>query len=293
MILSMTGFGEARLEEDAHAYHLEIRTVNNRYLKASIHLPDEFGFLETEVERLIRQKITRGSASLRLHVRDLSAAAAQEINTSAIHQYIEQLRHAVADDPRTRIDLATLATLPGVCQPRDLTEAQREQTWELIQRLTTTAMEHLLSMRQTEGRAITADLTAHCDLISRRLASIRERVPAVVAEFRDRLLSRVQELLNGSGVKLAEQDLLKEVSIYAERSDISEEVSRLASHGEQFLRLMGEREPSGRKLEFVAQEMLREANTMGSKTGDGQIARDVVEIKAAIDRIKEQVMNVE
>ncbi|NUQ50838.1 MAG: DUF1732 domain-containing protein, partial [Phycisphaerae bacterium] len=139
---------------------------------------------------------------------------------------------------------------------------------------------------------LAADLAARCDEIRVQALAIRELAPRVVEEYRQRLTARIRQLL-ADGAALAEQDLLKEVAIYAERSDISEELSRLDSHLAQFTSAMQSREPAGRKLEFIAQELLREANTIGSKAGDSQIARHTIEIKTAVDRIKEQVQNVE
>lgn len=293
MIRSMTGFGEAQLEEEGQAYHLEIRSVNNRYLKAVVHLPENFAFLEADTERLLRERLLRGSATMRLHVRDLTAAAALEINTAALRAYVEQLRSAGSADAPLTIDLATLAALPGVCQPRELTQRQREQCWGIVERLTEQALGRLIEMRSVEGRALAADLDTHCQRVATHLHAVRARAPQVVQDYRDRLGARVRELLTGSNVHLAEADLLKETSIYAERSDITEELTRLEAHLQQFGAAAASPEPAGRKLEFIAQEMLREANTMGSKAGDAQIARDIIDIKSAIDRIKEQILNVE
>ena len=293
MIRSMTGFGEARLEEAGQAYHFELRSVNQRYLKAAIYLPEDFTFLETDVERLLRERLTRGSLTARLHVRQVGPEAALPLNTAALLAYVAQLRQAVGNDARVTIDLATLLTLPGVCQPRELTDAEREHNWHILQRLVTEALDALMAMRTLEGQALADDLKTHAAIIQSALDAIRTRAPAVVVEYRNRLLSRVNELIADSNVRLAEADLLKEVSVYADRSDISEELSRLAGHLDQFLGLMTATEPAGRKLEFIAQEMLREANTMGSKTGDVEIARRIIEIKSAIDRIKEQVANAE
>ena len=293
MIQSMTGFGEARLEEGDRAYHLELRSVNNRYFKPATHLPDDFAFLETEVERLLRLRVTRGSVTLRLYVRDLSPQAASEINTAAVQAYVTHLRRVAGDDPHLTIDLATLLALPGACQPRELSATEREQKWQVLSRLTQTALDRLIDMRAAEGRALAEDLSAHCERIRKSLAVVRERGPLVLEEYRLRLHARVQQLIADSSVRLAEDDLLKEVSIYAERSDISEELSRLDGHLQQFAALMADTEPPGRKLEFIAQEMLREANTIGSKTGDSTIAREIIEIKSAVDRIKEQVQNAE
>ncbi|HPM25511.1 MAG TPA: YicC family protein [Phycisphaerae bacterium] len=293
MIHSMTGFGEALLEEAGQVYQIELRSFNQRYLKTAIHLPDDFSFLEADVERLLRQRITRGSVTLRLHVRSIGPQAAPELNTAVVQAYVAQLRGAVGDDPRVTIDLATLLALPGVCQVRELTDAEREQRWTVLSRLTEQALERMIAMRAREGATLSTDLATHCAVIARCLDVIRERAPVVVAEYRDRLMARIAELIADTNVRLAEEDLLKEVSIYAERSDISEELSRLAAHLGQFETLMTAPEPAGRKLEFIAQEMLREANTMGSKSGDAAIAREIIEIKSAIDRIKEQVANAE
>lgn len=293
MIHSMTGFGEARFEEAGRAYHLELRSVNNRYFKASIHLPEDFVFLETEAERLLRERLTRGTVILRLYVRDFSPQAAAEINTAAVEAYVKQLQRATGDDPRLTLDLATLLTLPGACLPRDLTEAEREQRWDVLRRLIEGGLQRMIEMRATEGRALGEDLVKHCEQMRGSLERIRSRAPAVIQEYRDRLLARVAQLVAGSSVHLAEEDLLKEVSIYADRSDISEEISRLQGHLQQCLAQMSSAEPAGRKLEFIAQEMLREANTMGAKTGDATIAREIIDIKSIVDRIKEQVQNAE
>ena len=292
MILSMTGFGEALLEEDGHVYHMEVRSVNNRYFKASIRLAEDFAFMETLLEQLLRKQLIRGSITMRLHVRDLSASAAQDVNVAAIDRYVTQLRSVLPSEPNFMIDLATLAGLPGVCQPREMTEQQREAGQELVNRLADRAIEQLLTMRRTEGAALADDLRQHCQVVHEHLDAVRAYVPGMVAGYRDRLIARVDELLAGSNVHLAKDDLLKEVSVYAERSDVNEEISRLDSHLGQFEAALTSSEAAGRKLDFITQEMLREANTIGSKAGDAEVARHVIEIKGAIDRIKEQVQNV-
>jgi uncharacterized protein (TIGR00255 family) len=293
MIHSMTGFGEAVLEEAGHIYHVELQSYNQRYLKTTLHLPDSLAFLEADVERLLRQRLTRGSVTVRLHVRDVGPPSTLALNTAAVQAYVAQLRAALGDDPRLTIDLATLLNLPGVCQTRELTETEREHYWTILAKLLDAALERLLAMRAREGQALAKDLALHCDEIARSLAVVRLRAPAVLVEYRDRLAARIAELIADSNVRLAEDDLLREVSIYAERSDISEELSRLAGHLEQFRAALTSTEPAGRKLEFIAQEMLREANTMGSKTGDPTIAREIIQIKSAVDRLKEQVANAE
>jgi uncharacterized protein (TIGR00255 family) len=293
MLLSMTGFGEAQREENGSVYHVELRSVNNRYFKAAIHLPDELNYLEADLDRLVRSKLTRGSITVRLRVHDLSASAALDVNVEAIHRYIAALRSAVPDDQHTVIDLATLATLQGVCQPRELSEVERSHTQDVVLALVEDGISRLIEMRLADGRALAEDLRKHLQTIRRCLDAVRLRAPEIISEYRDKLHARVTELLAGSGVSLAADDLLREVSIYAERSDVHEEIQRLDGHLAQFEELLASGEPAGRKLDFVAQEMLREANTIGSKSGDSQIARAIIEIKASVDRIKEQVQNAE
>lgn len=291
MILSMTGFGEASLEEPGHAYHVEIRSVNNRYLKLSSRLPESFEFLESEIESLVRKRVTRGSLTLKVFYRDVSADAAQQINVAAIQSYLKQFEAIMR--PGMTIDVAALASLPGVVQPPEVSDEQREQCAATALKLTDKAIDALLESRANEGKVLCDDLRKHCGIVRENLAAIETRAGTVVSEFRDRLMQRIRELIAGSNVTLAEEDLLKEVSIYAERSDISEEISRLRSHLDQFDANLVSKEPAGRRLDFISQEMLREANTIGSKAGDAAITRCTIEIKAAIDRIKEQVQNAE
>lgn len=293
MIRSMTGFGEARHEDDGHEFHVEIRSVNNRYFKAVLRLPDEYTFLESTIEQPLRQQLARGSVTFRLSVRDLSGDAAQDLNLAALRRYLAQLEEARGATDNRVIDMATLALLPGVCQPRAESEGQRDRRAALILKLTEQAIARLLAMRSVEGRALQADLSAQLGSMRINIAAVRELAPQVVENYRQRLMARVSELLADRGISLGADDLIKEVAIFAERSDVNEELSRLESHVEQFDEAMAGSEPPGRKLDFISQELLREANTIGSKAGDARIARLVIELKGAIDRIKEQVQNVE
>lgn len=292
MILSMTGYGDAQHMEDGVGYTLEIRSLNNRYLKQSIKLPEHLQFLESEVDKLLRTRVVRGTLNYTLRVRDTSAQAAYEINVAALQAYLTQLNSVKASGP-VSVDLATVLGLPGVCQPPELDDAQREHQWKVVHTLTSHALDKLITMRAEEGRALREDLLKHTAGIRCELSAIAERSPTVVTEYLKRLTQRVNELVGQAKLRLAEQDLAKEVALFAERCDVSEEISRLTSHLEQFDKLCDSKQHAGRKLDFLAQEMLREANTIGSKSNDSDIARHIVEIKALIDRLKEQVQNVE
>ncbi|MBI5763360.1 MAG: YicC family protein [Planctomycetes bacterium] len=292
MIQSMTGFGAAACDVGGVAYRVEIRCVNNRYFKASIKLPDVFQRFESEIEKLLRDGLYRGSVAFALRVKDPSAAGAYEINTAALAAYAKRLSDITATLPGTRVDLSGLLEVPGVCDAGEMDEKELLARFAVVQKLTAEAIQNVEKMRRAEGEALQRDLTEQCGDIRKRLLTIGERCPSVVAEYHKRLTGRVQQLLSGGTVQLDEGVLAREVAVFAERCDVNEELSRLTCHLDQFAELCGGRDDAGRKLDFLAQEMLREANTIGSKANDAPIARQIVEIKSAIDRIKEQVQNV-
>lgn len=293
MILSMTGCGTAAIEEPDLSLSVEIRSVNNRYLKTNYKMPDYLAQLESDLERVLRRGVSRGAVTVTVRCKRLGPAATPPISEDAVAGYVDTLRQlAVKFDLDENLSVSDLVALPGVFDEEGTTgdiEPIRERLVETARR----ALEDFKAMRTQEGKTIEADLRAHATEIREHLDAINDLAPTVVEQYRDRLTARVEQLLANQPVNLAEDTLVTEVSMFAERSDISEEVSRLASHLNQFDDLLDATEPAGRKLEFVSQEMLREANTIGSKAGHAEISRRTVEVKAAIDRIKEQVQNAE
>lgn len=293
MIISMTGFGDSACEKNGTHYAVEIRSLNNRFFKASIKLPEFVSGLEPELETMLRDKLGRGSITYILKIRTDSAEAAYHINTQALTAYLQQLQAIKGLDGAMKIDLAALLNLPGVCQePRDETD-EIERHGQSIRELSTKAIAKLAAMRQREGEALFNDLMKHAGVISASLKEITTRAPHVINDYHKRLSQRVNELLSKAELKVNEQDLLREVAVFAERADISEEIQRLTTHLDVFEQSCRHSEHAGRKLDFITQEMLREANTIASKANDATIARHIVEIKGAIDRLKEQVQNVE
>jgi len=293
MILSMTGFGGAERSEDGVSYCLEIRSLNNRYFKVSTKLPENLQFLEGEVERMLRTGLGRGSCTYTLRVRNDSATAGYDINQAALRKYVESICAApLPEGVQATIDLAAVAALPGICQPPETDEQARERLLALVREMTGQALDGVLAMRRAEGEALRGDLLACCGALGEQLQAIAEQAPKVVLEYQRRLQVRVQNLLATAKLELEQDALMREVAIFADRCDIREEVTRMHSHLAQFTELCDSTEPAGRKLDFLAQEMLREANTIGSKSNDATIARHIVEIKASIDRLKEQVQNV-
>ena len=290
---SMTGFGQARREIDGCHYAVEIRSVNSRYYKSLIRVPEIWSFLEPDVDQLLRRKLHRGSVHFGLRMKVISAAAAYEVNTAALERYIEHVETIRPDqtDVALSVDLGSLLQLPGVCNPPEPEQLCRKARPPLM-KLITEAVDVLQAMRVEEGKVVAKDLANHCDAIERQLEQIAARAPAVLADYHQRLRRRVEELTASAKLKIDEQDLAREVAVFAERSDIAEELSRLGGHLEQFRCASEQADQPGKKLEFISQEMLREANTIASKANDREIARCAVELKTAIDRIKEQVQNV-
>lgn len=293
MIISMTGFGDASAERSGTHYSLEIRSLNNRFYKPVIKLPDIVAGLEPEIETKLRDRLVRGSITFILKMRVEGAEAAYLINKSALQAYIEQLKDVKGVDGLARIDLASLLTLPGVCQEPADDGDHLEKHGPVIRELIEKSLGKLIAMRQREGQALFDDLLRHLQVISTNLSEVEKRAPFVIDEYHKRLQARVNELLSKAEMQVAQIDLLKEVAVFAERSDISEEIQRLRHHLTAFEQACRTSEHAGRKLDFITQEMLREANTIGSKANDAHIAGHVVDIKGAIDRMKEQVQNVE
>jgi uncharacterized protein (TIGR00255 family) len=296
VLLSMTGYGEARFHSDKLSVSIELRALNNRYLKVSLRATDPYHLLEPEFERIIRRTVRRGTLQIHLRLERQAAVQDYRINVIALRSYYEQLR-AAADQLGLRDQCETLVSqvlaLPGVVPEPGQSAAHLHDDWPVLEKVLGQALDMLQTMRQEEGRAMAQELLAHRDSIAGQLGKIRLRAPQVSVLFRDRLLERVRALLGELDVKMDRNDLIKEVSIFAERSDIAEEVVRLASHLDQFQSMVNEPESAGRKLEFLTQEMFREANTIGSKASDVEISRDVVEIKGTLEKIRELVQNVE
>jgi uncharacterized protein (TIGR00255 family) len=292
----MTGYGESRHQSDGLHVSVELRAVNNRYLKVSLRAAEPYNLLEPEFEKVIRRFVRRGTLQVHLRLDRQASPQDYQINVTALRSYLDQLQAARAQIGPGETGgglLAQVLALPGVVPEPGQSTAHLQDDWPLLEKVLNAALARLQSMRQEEGRAMAQELLVHRESIAIHLGKIRQRGPQVAALYRDRLFERVQALLRELDVKIDRSDLIKEVAVYAERSDISEEVVRLASHLEQFQAMLQEPESPGRKLEFLTQEMFRETNTIGSKASDVDISREVVEIKAALEKIRELVQNVE
>lgn len=296
MIRSMTGYGEASAHIDGTHYFVQIRSLNGKYFKATVRLQEEFEALEADLESQLRKAISRGSVTLKATCTDETEEAAHEINTKALDRYVGQLQQSEhVSEGRVAIEIGSLLSLPGVIQPPGDEGARIDRVRDVFKKLTREATKELVQMRDAEGRGLADELQSQLGVIERNLAEVRERAPEVVKDYETRLRSRIDELMNEGSARAESVDIIREVASHAERTDIAEEIQRLSGHLEQFSKIIEQDDdkPVGRTLDFMAQELLREANTMSSKSMDTRISRSIVEIKGAIDRIKEQVQNVE
>ncbi len=293
-LLSMTGHGEAHRHENGVRVAVEVRTVNNRFLKLSLRISDGFGCLEPMIEAVIRDHLRRGSVTVSIRVECESSPEDFRLNEVVVASYYRQLRElAQREGGLQEIRIDSLLALPGVVVESENRRTDTDTVWPVLERALNEALENLSRMRADEGAAMGRDLHANCQAIDADLEQISRRAPLVVDAYRKRLLERLNKLLEEFGLEIQAADVVREVGLFTDRSDISEEIVRLRSHLQQFDNIARTEQNSGRKLEFLIQEMLRETNTIGSKANDAEIARHVVEIKTAIERLREMIQNVE
>jgi len=288
---SMTGFGAATRFEGDVQVRVEARSVNHRYLQLKVKLPPDLAVFESEVEAAVRKALDRGAVTLSVSV-EAGAVPAVRIDRKLAQHYLAEVQALARElgleqHPR----LETILALPGVvgAQPDS---GLREREARLLRSAVDEALEELVRMREREGAALELDLRANAAAVTKVSARIGKRMPKVVREHHKKLQQRMRELLGGQ-IKLGPAELPRELASLADRMDVSEELARLSSHFEQWTALLDKGGAIGRQLDFLVQEMLREANTIGSKCNDAEVAHSVVEVKTRIERLREQVQNVE
>lgn len=290
----MTGQGAALVHRDGIRVSVEVRTVNSRYYKLSLRTTEGYATLEPRIEEVLRGAIRRGTVQADVRIEREAAVDQFRINTAVLAAYLGQIQ-SLAENLRfaQEVRLDSLLNLPGVAEQHLLDRGDTDDCWPAIEAALKESLERLSQMRSEEGRAMAHDLRENCGTILSELDHIERLAPNVVDGYRQRLTDRLNRLLGEYNVVVQPSDVIREVGMFAERSDISEEVVRLRSHLEQFVSIMELPAAEGRKLEFVTQEMFREANTIGSKSNDAEISRRVIDIKTAIERIREMIQNVE
>ncbi len=299
-VLSMTGQGHAERSGPLGTLSVEVRTVNNRGFKCSPRVSDSLASLESRMESLARSLIRRGTIHLNVAFRSATSDCVSSLDSAVLQSYYRQLRELQSELGQSGpIDLASLLVLPGVVVSSREIRRDDEELWEFVRVGVVDAIENLNEMRGMEGLAMAVSLQQDCDVIRSHIEAVGALTPRVVDNYRARLHAKIERALVDHNIEVTPFDLLREVQIFADRSDVSEEITRLNSHLNLFLAVLdgensgSEREPSGRKLDFVIQEMFRETNTIGSKAADAEISAHVVEIKCGIERMRELVQNLE
>jgi uncharacterized protein (TIGR00255 family) len=294
VLASMTGFGEARDQSPGLTVSVEVRTINNRHFKLSFRATEGYASLEPDVEAVVREVMRRGTVQVNLRIERQASADDYRINDAVVRSYRLQIEGMVGREKwRDQVTLEALLQLPGAIIEKSRAGPDPHDDWATVERVLRQALAAVNKMRADEGAALLAYLASNGHQIEQFLMKVAKRAPEVSASYQTRLAQRVNKSLAELNVTVEPSDLVREVSLFVDRSDISEELVRLRSHLVQFAEALQLPESSGRKLEFIVQEMGREVNTIGSKANDAEISRYVIEIKSALERIREQIQNVE
>lgn len=288
---SMTGFGRASLESNGKNYIIEIKTVNNKYSDITVKSPKRLSFIEDKIRKQIANKITRGKVEVSVSFFDFSNKSKNVVlNKEIAKEYIKQLRE-IADENNLseNISVVEIAKLPDILNSMD-SDNDEEITNETLQCLNM-ALDSLIDMRKAEGENIKQDLLIRIESVKNLVDKIAENSKGIVEEYVSKLEKRVKEILKNDVVD--ENRIAQEAVIYADKTSIEEELTRLNSHIVQFKELVNSDGPVGKKLDFMIQEMNRETNTIGSKAGSGEITKEVIDLKVELEDIREQVQNIE
>lgn len=292
MIKSMTGFGRAQETFDGREITVEIKSVNHRYFEFSARTPRAYGYLEEKLKSFVSGKISRGKVEASVLITNREGTDAEiAVNLGVAEGYLTALREAnktlgLTDD----LTLAGLMRLPDVFNVQKASDDEETTSGQVID-VAGKALEKFVEMRIAEGKKMSDDISSRLDFIESEVGKIENRSPEVTRLYRERLESRIKELLDGASID--EQRLVTEAAIFSEKTAVDEETVRLRSHIAQYRELLCSDTPVGRKLDFLTQELNREVNTIGSKGQDLEITRIVVDLKSEIEKIREQIQNVE
>ena len=292
MIRSMTGYGRSQQTLDGREILVEIKSVNHRYFEFSARVPRAYGYLEEKLKSFLQGKVSRGKIEMGVTIYNIEGKDALiEVNSSIAKGYVDALRKANESlELKDDITLSNLIRLPDIFNVIKNTEDE-EVIWNDVKIAAEEALNNFVSMRETEGLKMREDVEQRLDYIEKLVGKVEERSPMVTEAYRERLYNKLAEILNDK--KIDEQRILTEAAIFSEKTAVDEETVRLKSHINQFRNLLEINEPVGRKLDFLIQEFNRESNTIGSKAQDVEITKIVVELKSEIEKIREQIQNIE
>lgn len=290
----MTGFGRCEAEINGREITVEIKSVNHRYFEFSCRTPRGYGFLDDKLKSYVNSRVSRGKIDMFVTVGANDEAPSQvTVNHQLVSGYINAMKeisdtYGVEND----VTVVSLSRFPDVFTVHKPAEDEEQITNDVLS-VAKTALDSFISMRETEGEKMKADILSRANTILSIVGEIEERSPQTVAEYEERLLERIKQTLEDYEVEIDEQRVLTEVAVFSDKVAVAEETVRLRSHFEQLGKFLEYDEPVGRKIDFIIQEMNREANTIGSKVQDAVLAHKVVDIKSEIEKIREQVQNIE
>ena len=294
MIKSMTGFGRCEAEINGREITVEIKSVNHRYFEFSCRTPRGYGFLDDKLKSYVNSRVSRGKIDMFVTIGANDEAPSEvTVNHQLVSGYINAMKeisdtYGVEND----VTVVSLSRFPDVFTVHKPAEDEEQITNDVLS-VAKTALDSFISMRETEGGKMKADILSRANTILSIVVEIEERSPQTVAEYEERLLERIKQTLEDYEVEIDEQRVLTEVAVFSDKVAVAEETVRLRSHFEQLNKFLEYDEPVGRKIDFIIQEMNREANTIGSKVQDAVLAHKVVDIKSEIEKIREQVQNIE
>ena len=292
MVRSMTGFGRAKSAADGLSITVELKSVNHRYFEFTSRLPKGYMFLDEKLKNFCQQKISRGKVEASVIIEDNTEAnTVVEVNDGYVEAYIAAIKKMSEQyHIKNDVKMSSLVGNPELFNVKKQSLPDETVTAAVL-KTAEEAMESFIAMRTAEGGRLKNDVKSRTDFILEKVAFIEERSPETVKAYRERLEQKIKELIGDT--QIDEQRLLTETAIFADKIAVAEETVRLKSHIGQFCKLLDSDEPVGRKLDFIVQEMNREANTIGSKAQDMEIAHTVVDIKSEIEKIREQIQNIE
>ena len=292
MIRSMTGFGRGQEIVDGWSIVVEIKSVNHRYFEYASRLPRGYAFLDDKLKTLLQQRISRGKVDVYVQIQALESAGSEVmVDHGLAESYLKALRElAERYEVREDVSATALSRYPDVLTVRQA-QVDEEAVWSAVQQVAELALERFVVMRELEGARMRADVLSRAETIRKAVAVVEARSPETVREHMEKVEARIRDLL--AGVPVDEARLLNEAAIFADKVAVAEETVRLCSHLDQLEQMLDGGEAIGRKLDFLVQEINRETNTIGSKCSDLSLTRIVVDIKAEIEKIREQIQNIE
>lgn len=294
MAISMTGFGRGEGKSERYSFVAEVRTVNNRYLDMSIKMPRKVLFLEDWVRQECKKYIRRGRLEMYIKMDTENVSDSEvSLDLNLAKSYFEVLKQIGAEfHVKDDISVVNIARFPEVVKSSEA-ELDTDQIMEALQTAIAEAMQKLLGMREKEGRQLEQDILMRTKILEGTMQELRSHAAEIEGEYRSRIRARIAEILQHQGYEADEQRIVQEAAVYAEKSNVTEEIVRFETHIRQLAETLQKGENIGRKLDFIIQEMNREVNTIGSKSSDIHITSLVVELKSEIEKIREQVQNIE